>query len=147
MSKKIVPPFVRSAYNYDTEAASDESGLECKDVSLAKQAFAEECDINTIVRRFGLTGELPQGLRAPVYADFDDVVDYRTALHSVMAAEAAFMELPADVRARFQNDPQQFVAFCSDERNRAEAEKLGLIVPKATQEPLKEAPKGADKPA
>ena len=36
------------------------------------------------------------------------------------------MQLPAKARARFQNDPQQFMEFMNDEENIAEAIKLGL---------------------
>ena len=56
---KVVAPFVRSPYNYDMSAVSDETGLCCEDESLAIQSAKEDADINTIVRRFGLTGELP----------------------------------------------------------------------------------------
>ena len=75
--------FVRSPYNYDAELVSDETGLDCLDVSLTKQSFVEECDINTIVRRFGLTGELPDGVRAPTFGDFTEVVDFKTACDAV----------------------------------------------------------------
>ena len=42
----------------DMDEASVEAGLECKDDSLAVQSQRDEADINTIVRRFGLSGEL-----------------------------------------------------------------------------------------
>lgn len=124
-------PFVRSPYNYDMNVAGDESGLKCLDPSLAVQASKDEVDINTIVRRFGLTGQLPEDVRAPVYGDFTEVVDYQTALNAVIAADASFMEMPADVRTRFGNDPQAFVEFCSDPKNVDEMRKLGLLVPEA----------------
>jgi phage internal scaffolding protein len=130
--------FVRSTFNYDMNAASDESGLRCDDVSLAKQEFAEECDINTIARRFGITGELPSGVRMPSYGDFSSVVDFHTAFNAVALANEAFETMPADVRSRFQNDPGKFVDFCSDESNRDEAIRLGLVppppVPRSSQE-------------
>lgn len=121
--------FLRSQYNYDMDMASLESGLKCEDKSLAKQSFAEEVDINTIVRRFGLSGELPENLRVPVNADFEGVFDFQSAMNVLRSAEEAFMEMPAHVRARFNNNPALFVNFCSDEGNRAEAIKLGLVVP------------------
>ena len=37
------------------------------------------------------------------------------------------MELPAKVRARFDNDPQMFLEFVASEDNRQEAVELGLI--------------------
>ena len=48
---KFVPVFLRAFNNYDMGAVSDETGLRCEDASLTKQSFAEECDINTIVRK------------------------------------------------------------------------------------------------
>lgn len=119
--------FVRSAYNYDGDLASLEAGLSCADKSLAVQSAAEECDINTIVKRFGLTGQLPSGVRAPTYGDFTEVVDFQTAMNAIATARESFDTLPAHVRARFQNDPAAFVDFCSDDANRAEAVKLGLV--------------------
>jgi len=131
MSKSSV--FLRTPYNYDVNEASDASALVCDDPSLAQQHAKEECDINTIVRRFGLTGELPNGVKAPQYGDFTEATDYHTALNAVRAADAAFMQLPADIRTRFNNDPGSLVDFVSDDNNRAEAEKLGLVVANPTQ--------------
>jgi len=125
--------FLRTPYNYDTMEASDASALDCQDPSLAQQHARDECDINTIVKRFGLTGELPNGVRAPQYGDFTAATDYHTAMNAVIAANESFMQLPADVRTRFNNDAGAFVDFCSDENNRAEAEKLGLVVANPTQ--------------
>lgn len=120
--------FLRTPYNYDTNEASDASGLSCPEPTLAQQHAREETDINTIVRRFGLTGELPNNVRVPRYGDFTAVSDYQTAMNMVMEANQAFMQLPADVRSRFNNDPGALVDFMSDDSNRAEAEKLGLVV-------------------
>jgi phage internal scaffolding protein len=133
MSKSAV--FLRTPYNYDVMEASNASALLCEDPSLAQQHARDECDINTIVRRFGLTGELPNGVSAPQYGDFTEATDYHTALNAVRAADAAFMQLPADVRIRFNNDPGALVDFVSDDQNRAEAEKLGLVLPTAASNP------------
>lgn len=123
--------FLRAPYNYDTNAASDESSLSCEDVSLTQQNQKEESDINTIVRRFGLTGELPSDVRMPQYGDFTGITDYRSALHAVKDADDAFMTMPAEVRNRFNNDPEKFVEFCLDPANLDEAKKLGLVVENA----------------
>lgn len=120
-------PFLRTAFNYDMDKASHETGLACLDETMAQQQFAEECDINTIVRRFGLTGEMPDNPRIPQYGDFSGIGDYQSALNAVKDAEASFMELPAHVRARFDHDPQQLLEFCADGRNLEEARKLGLV--------------------
>jgi phage internal scaffolding protein len=134
--------FLRTPYNYDTNEASDASGLLCEDPSLAQQHAKEESDINTIVRRFGLTGELPNGVRAPQYGDFTEATDYHTAMNAVISANNAFMTLPADIRARFNNDPGAFVDFCSDDKNREEAKQLGLIVGSSNEPEPNPAPEG-----
>lgn len=136
MKKEV--PFFRTAYNYDTDAVSRETSLHCQDESLAVQSERDECDINTIVFRFGLTGTMPQGVRAPMYGDFTGVRDYREALEAISAADEAFYSLPADVRSRFANNPALFVDFCSDPANLDEMRKLGLAVAQpvpASQQP------------
>lgn len=129
--------FLRSGFpfNYDTNGDGDSSGLKCEDVSMAQQSALAETDINTIVKRFHLTGQLPVGLRAPAYQDFDGIFDYQSALNVIRAADEAFMKMPAEVRYRFNNDGQRFLEFVGDDRNRAEAEKLGLVLP-AVVEPV-----------
>jgi phage internal scaffolding protein len=120
-------PFLRTPYNYDRDAASNDSGLECLDPSMAQQQFREECDINTIMERFGRTGELIAPIRMPQYGDFDGVNDYHSAMNAIVEAQSAFDQLPAKVRARFSNDPAEFLEFCFNEENRDEAIRLGLV--------------------
>lgn len=120
-------PFLRTPYNYDTDAASNESGLHCEDASLAQQHFKDECDINNILRQFNLTGVLPESPLSPRYGDFTGIGDYHTALNQVIAAEDEFMSLPANLRARFENDPAQLIEFLNNPENKDEAMKLGLV--------------------
>lgn len=119
-------PFVRNPYNYDVDKASAESALLCEDKSLTVQSEAEDADINTIVKRFGLTGELPQNVRVPLPEDFVQTSDYHTALNQLIAADEAFMQFPAEVRARFKHDPAELIAFVADDKNYEEAVKLGI---------------------
>lgn len=128
---------IRSAYGYDRNAASADSGLLCEDESLAIQSAKEECDINTLVRRFGITGQLPQGVRMPTYGDFTSVGDFRDAQDALISARESFMALPADVRRRFDNDAGLFVDFCSDPNNLEECRKMGLAPPQEAQPPEK----------
>lgn len=143
MDSNIVIPFLRSSFNYDRDAASNESALICLDPTRTQQQFKDETDINTIVERFGLTGELPDNVRMPQYADYGDIVDYHTAMNAVALANESFDMLPAKVRSRFHNDPSEFVDFCLDDNNRAEAIKLGLVDPevlKRTTSPAEYSP-------
>jgi len=103
------PPFVRSPYNYDIKAASTEAALTCPEPSLTVQADAEDADINTIVRRFGITGHLPENARIPSYGDFTDVHDFQSAQNAIRHAQEQFDALPAEVRAAFLNDPQRLL--------------------------------------
>ncbi|WNK14077.1 MAG: internal scaffolding protein [Microvirus sp.] len=130
--------FLRSIYNYDTDNVSEETGLECKDISMAQQHQKDEADINIMLRKFGITGEMPTSVRMPQYGDFLGISDYQGAMNAVRAADEAFAELPAHIRSRFANDPEQFVEFCLDEANKAEAIRLGLV----TQEELAAAAAG-----
>ena len=136
-------PFIRNPYNYDMNKASDESGLKCLDKTRTQQHHKDECDINTIVRRFALTGQLPDNIRIPKYGDFDVVNDYHSAMNAVATANEAFDALPAAIRTKFQNDPGAFVDFCSDEANREELIKMGLI----ERKPEPPTPPSSDAPA
>lgn len=120
-------PFFRTGYNYDVEAVSRETGLKCEDESLAVESAKEEADINTIVRRFGLTGELPDDVRMPQSGDFTGIPDFHTAMNLVRATQEEFLRVPAAIRDRFGNDPQKLMTFLDDEANRDEARKLGFL--------------------
>lgn len=133
MSKQ---PKIRTGYNYDRDEVSRQTGLECTDESLAVQSQKDEADINVLVRRFGLGAPMPQGVKRPMHGDFTEVTDFRSAMQAVREAAEAFMELPADTRARFHNDPAEFVDFCSDEDNLPEMRKMGLAVPAVEKPPL-----------
>ena len=61
---------VRSPYNFDVEAVSRETSLVCNDASRAQQKFKEECDINTIIDRFGLGAQIPMNARVPITEEF-----------------------------------------------------------------------------
>jgi len=148
-------PFVRSAYNYDRDSFSDASGLFCdpetdEGRSRTVQSQAEEADINVIVKRFGLTGQIPSGIRTPTYGDFLNVYDFQSAMNAIRQAQESFDAMPAEVRSRFHNDPNEFVNFCSelDEdgkyKNLEEMEKLGLTkpVPEVKVDPVVEAING-----
>jgi phage internal scaffolding protein len=128
--------FVRNPYNYDMALVSQESGLECKDPSLAQQHMKDECDINVLVERFGVTGRMPVPVSEPSYGDFSGVIDYHTAMNAIREADASFMALPAKLRAKFDHDPNALLQFLQNEQNRDEAIMLGLIDGKPVAEPI-----------
>lgn len=120
---------VLQLYGFDEKENSDRFGEVNNEPGLTQQHMREEADINTIVKRFGLGGSVPEGFRPPEFGDFSDVVDYQSALNAVRSAAQTFMELPAELRARFRNDPQEFMTFCHDPKNGDEMVTLGLRTP------------------
>lgn len=135
--REIVEPR-HGSLNYDTDAAGDESGLLCKDPSLAIQSQKDDADINVIMKRFGVTGAVPAVALPPEFGDFTADLDFRGVMDIMNAAERSFMSLSADVRARFLNDPVRFVEFASDPANIDEMRKLGLAPEKVA--PVEPAP-------
>lgn len=134
--------FMRTAYNYDTNLASDETALICEKETLTQQQFKEESDINTIVEKFMRSGETPPPIEWPDQVEFMETFDYQTAMNVTVKARESFMELPAKARARFENDPQRFMEFMENPDNQDEAIKLGMAVrraePQRTEEKEKE---------
>ena len=102
------------------------SDLECKDPSLAQQSFKDDVDINVLLERFKVTGQMPAGVRLPEYGDFTGLSDFQSAMGVLLSAQHEFMKLPAEVRARFGNSPQAFMEFCNDKENLPELRKMGL---------------------
>lgn len=123
----VITPFMRTPYNFDPDQNSIETGTSCPEPTLAQQQFRDECDINTILDRFGVTGMVPTNVRQPLAVDFIEATDYQSALNALMEAETSFMEMPAKIRAEFDNDPGKFIDFFEREENRERAIELGLI--------------------
>lgn len=121
---------VLNPFTIDPDKHSDKYGLACKDKSLTVQADAEAADINNIVRNFGLTGGLPYGNLQPVYDDFSNLpTDYHTALNIIRDADERFMEFPAEIRSKFDNDAGVFLDSLSDPSMRHVFEEVGLVPP------------------
>nr|AVQ10212.1 portal protein [Gokushovirinae environmental samples] len=108
--------------------------------SMTRQEFSEECDVNAIVARFekvGVWPMQPNGVE-PVYYDFVDMPDLQGALTHMIAAEEAFMKLPAVVRKEFDNDAMRFVEFAQSRDNVPKLREWGLAEPeKAPDEPMR----------
>lgn len=104
-------PANASLHSYDTEAVSDATANPGGGPSLVQQQFGEEVDINTIVRRFGLTREMPSGVAGGVYGDFTGIQDYQDAVDRIERARAGFMTLAPEIRERFNNDPGELVSL------------------------------------
>lgn len=132
--------FMRTPFNFERDENSLETGLTCPEATMAQQQFKDDSDINVIVERFGLTGELPQNVRVPLEADFIETTDFQSAMNVVRQAQEAFAEMPANVRAEFANDPALFMNFVANPANRKRAEELGIVNLPAEPEKVPDAP-------
>jgi len=97
--------------------------------SMTKQSFAAECDINNIIKHYKISGQLAHiSAKAAqgAYTDLPDNIDFQESMNTVLRAQQSFSTLPAHTRARFGNDPEQFLAFMADPANQEEAIRLGL---------------------
>lgn len=117
---------------YDAKMVSDATAHPGGGPSIVQQAFADEVDINTIVRRFGISGTMPSGVAGGVYGDFTGIWDYESAVEAVARAERGFMKLPAEVRERFGNDPGKLVAFA---QSVPESEFVAAVQPPVVEQP------------
>lgn len=122
----------RSAYDPQMRVAIDASAG-----GRTQQNFKDECDVNVIMARYLATGVVPgqfgqqeqRFLEASTY-------DFQDAMFLVAGAASAFEQLPAKLRDRFQNEPSRLLEFLNDDRNRAEAVELGLVVVPPPPAPL-----------
>lgn len=104
-------------------------------VSRTKQEFRDECNINSIIRRFRLEGRFPHGKPPPSmenYGDFCEAQDYLTALNTLKRADAQFYSLPSEVRERFDNSAAKFLDFVRPE-NLEQLHDWGLLSEEAQE--------------
>lgn len=97
--------------------------------TMTQQGDAEGTNINVIMAKYTKTGQMPQLIAQPLFGDFTDMPDYRQAIERIRDAEDAFLQVPAKVRARFGNDPGEFIKFASNPDNKAELIQMGLTKP------------------
>lgn len=116
------------------------SGITFTQPSMTQQHFKDECNINNIIARYEKTGFLTDpsrpATRKPQFGDFTSVLDYMAAQNQIIEAQDMFDSLPATMRKRFENDPQQLLAFLEDPANTSEAIDLGFYEYTALPSPV-----------
>lgn len=92
------------------------------------QSFKAECDVNNIINRYMKTGEINHRARtAGIYGDFSNITDLKESMELVKYANEQFMEIPAEIRKKFGNDPTQLTEWLQDPKNLDDAIKHGLL--------------------
>lgn len=117
-----------SAYSLKPRVLTEAGGL-----SMTKQSFKAECDINNILKRFRKNAGIDflntySGYLSGKFEDVSAAVDYHTAHAQIDEARQVFGAMPASLRARFNNDPGALLDFLGNSANREEAVSLGLLV-------------------
>ena len=102
--------------------------------SMVQQHFKDECDINRIILRFTETGMVSHTNPNPPSFGDAPATTFDEAMFLIKEAQDQFDDLPAEIRAHFQNDPGQFVAAFEDADRREELTELGLIRPEEKPE-------------
>lgn len=124
------PPMWKTPFNHDTDLESLASGTACRDPSKTQQQFAKDADINEILRKFMLGGDLPVH-GSPVYQDAEEEFDLQNQIVTRHQVEEAWNALPAAVR-NILRTPETFVRYideCSRTGHYDELIELGLVDP------------------
>ena len=116
-----LPPVVRNAWDVDNQ------GITFTEESMTKQSLKDECDINLIMENFTNTGQIRHLNNHEPRYDYAPSYSFKEALDVVFQSEAAFSELPSEIRERFNHDPLSFLEFVESDDNAAEAAAMGLI--------------------
>jgi len=106
-----------------------------------EQQHENECNINTIMRKMHAQGIIPHYETGGNFGDFTSIDDFQTAQNRIIAANNDFMALPAELRAKFDNDPGQLLQFLENPDNREACQEMGLLAPPGhLQEPTHGSP-------
>lgn len=115
---------IRSRYEYPAHA-----GITFTKPSRTQQHFADETDINQIIRRAVATQDysvFTPNTRAEFY-DCSTFESYQESVNFLNDIEDDFASLPSHVRKEFGNDVDEYVTFMTDPANHSKAVELGLL--------------------
>ena len=118
--------------SYYTDCRKETEGICFTEPSMTQQHFKDECDMDTILRKYETTGFLVDPLeprRQAQFGDFSEVQDFQSAQNKVAQVSEYFDSLPAHIRMRFGNRVSEFLSFVTDETNRKACEELGIFIP------------------
>lgn len=118
-----MPKFYTS-YNRPPRVASGAGGA-----SMTQQQFAQECDINYIVKRAQRTGVIPVvSTQEMIFGTLDEDT-FKQRMDKMAEIKSYFDGLPAEIRLHYQNSVNEFIAAMNTEEGIEEGRKLGIIAP------------------
>lgn len=99
---------------------------EVSEGGMTKSEFKADCDVNLIMKKYVRDGVLKHvGNLDAIYGDFD-YMSYHDVMNQALAAEQAFLDLPAKARKYFGNDPATFLEYMNDNPDSNLLSELGL---------------------
>lgn len=119
----------RARYNDpETERVRDLTRTRNTMPSKTQAHHAEACDLNRIMRDYGVTRQLPiAAYPAGLYGDDDMEMSLSDAYQNVRIADEYFSALPSQLRSKFNHSPMALWQWVNDPANADEAVALGLL--------------------
>lgn len=98
--------------------------------SVTQKQWKNDVDVNKIMARYKKTGMITHLRNAEqgAYLDLTELPDLLTAQIQLKQANEKFLEIPPQVRLKFNNDPNQLISYLQNPSNHEEAIHLGLMV-------------------
>jgi len=148
--QKVDRPEWKTPFNHNTNFESDRTATFCAEPSLTKQEFAEEADINTILKRFLKTGEPPPMALPEHFVDTTTKLTHHEMQTRLAEANAMFYTLNAQIRAEHQNDPTQWADAVTQAVTQGDGDaldRLGIDTRAERAEALRKAQAASDEAA
>lgn len=97
------------------------------DKTLTEQNHKERVQIQNILHRFTKTGMLTHvNSLQGTYEDFPTALDFQTMQNIIANAKSMFESIPAQIRAKFKNDPAVFLEAVHDPSMRENLLEMGF---------------------
>lgn len=117
---------IRSRADY--ERVREQTRTRNDQPSKTEKSHAQSCDLNYIMRQYGVTKMLPiSPYPAQAFGEDDLDLTLSDAYQTVRQADEYFRQLPSQLRSKFSNSPLALWAFVNDPANADEAVALGLL--------------------
>jgi phage internal scaffolding protein len=98
--------------------------------SMTQQHFADESEINNIIRSHDRNGVIEHIHRGnAIYGDFSEITDLSDALVQIQEAQKEFLNIPSEIREKFKNDAGEFFKYASNPDNEEGMREMGLLNP------------------
>ena len=108
------------------------------DPSKTDGSYKKDCDANEVIKKFLKTGVIDHVKQGQgYYGDISDMPGLLEGMERINQAKDEFMQVPAKIRAMFQNDVRNFYNYVADPANQEHCVELGLI-PKPKSSPSSE---------